>query len=85
MAISTEMPNVPRRATSSEHLFAAQRVEAGGRLVEQHQFGIADDRLGELRALPHAGGEPADRAEPGLVEADEVEDVGRALARRACR
>ena len=68
-----------------EHLLAAERVEAGGRLVEQHQLGIADERLGELRALAHAGREPADRAEPGLVEPDEVEDVGRPLARRARR
>ena len=46
---------------------------------------IADERLRELRALAHAGGEPADRPEARFVEADEVEDVGRALARRARR
>ena len=74
------MPNVPSRATSVEHLLAAERVEAGGRLVEQHQLGIADERLGQLGALAHAGGEAADRAEAGLVEADQVEDVGGPLA-----
>ena len=74
----------PERAEPGDehqHLFAAERIEAGGRLVEQHQFRVADQRLGELRALPHARGEPADRPEPGLVEADEVEDVGCPLAR----
>ena len=79
------MPKVPRRADERQHLLAAERIEAGGRLVEQHQLGIADQRLGELRALAHAGREPADRSEPGLVETDEVEDVGRPLARRPRR
>ena len=37
-----------------QHLLAAERIEAGGRLVEQHQLGIADERLGELGALAHA-------------------------------
>ena len=68
-----------------EHLLAAERVEAGGRLVEQHQLGVADERLGQLRALAHAGGEPADRPEPRLVEPDEVEDVRRPLAGGARR
>ena len=64
-----------------EHLLAAERVEPGGRLVEQHELRVADERLGELGALAHAGGEAADRAEAGLVEADQIEDVRRPLAR----
>ena len=68
-----------------QHLLAAQWVEARGRLVEQHQLGIADQRLGQLGALTHAGREPADRPEPGLVEPDEVEDVGCPLASGAGR
>ena len=68
-----------------EHLLAPERVEAGGRLVEQHQLGIADERLGQLRALAHAGREAADRAEARLVETDEVEDVGCPLAGGARR
>ena len=58
-----------------EHLLAAERIEAGRRLVEQHQFGIADECLGQLGALAHARGEALDRPEAGLVEADEIEDV----------
>ena len=68
-----------------EHVVAAGRVETAGRLVEEHELGIADDRLRELRALAHARRELTDRAETSFVEADEVEDVGRALARGARR
>ncbi len=68
-----------------EHLLAAERVEAGGGLVEQHELRIADERLGQLGPLAHAGGEPADRAEAGLVETDQVEHVGRPLAGRLGR
>ena len=68
-----------------EHLLPAERIEPGRRLVEQDQLGVADERLGELGALAHAGREAADRAEAGLVEADEVEDVRRPLAGRTGR
>jgi len=48
-------------------------VEPGNRLVkvlvvEEHEFGIADQRLRELRALAHPGREPADGPEARLVE-----------------
>ena len=79
------MPNVPEPGDEREHLLPTEWVEAGRRLVEEHELGIADEGLGELRALPHARREPTDRSEARLVEADEVEDVGRPLARRAGR
>ena len=63
-----------------EHLLAPERIEAGGRLVEQHQLGIAHERLGQLGALAHPGGEAADRPEARLVETDQVEDVRGPLA-----
>ena len=63
-----------------EHLLASERIEAGGRLVEQHQLGIAHERLGQLGALAHPGGEAADRPEARLVETDQVEDVRSPLA-----
>ena len=75
----------PEAGDEGEHLLPAERVEPGRRLVEEDQLGIADERLGELRALAHASREPADRTEPCLVEADEVEDVRRPLARRPRR
>ena len=43
---------------------------------------LGNERLRELRPLPHAGGEAADSAEPRFVESDEIEHVGRALSRR---
>ena len=85
MASSTEMPRPAEAGDEVEHLVAAERVEAGGGLVEQHQLGVGDQRLGELGALAHAGGEAADGPEARLVEADEVEDVGRPLAGRPGR
>ena len=79
------MPKDPRRPTSGEHLLPPERVETGRRLVEQHELGIADQGLGQLRTLAHAGGEPTDRAEPRFVQPDEIEDVGRPLAGGARR
>ena len=48
-----------------EHLLATHRVEAGGRLVEEHELRVGHDRLGELGALAHAGGEARRRAGTG--------------------
>ncbi len=78
-------PERPEAGDEGQHLLAPERVEPGRRFVEQHELGIADERLGQLRALAHAGREAADRAEAGLVEADQVEDVRRPLAGRPRR
>ena len=45
-----------------EHLVAAGRVEAVGRLVEEQQPRVVDERLGQLDALLHARRVAADRA-----------------------
>ena len=83
MAISTEMPNEPRRATSASMSSRPSGSSPAVGSSSSTSSRIADDRLRELRALAHAGREPADRPEARFVEADEIEDVGRALARRA--
>ncbi len=75
----------PESGNERQHLFTSEWIESRRRLVEQYQLGITDQRLGELGALTHARGEPTDRPEACLVEADEVENVGRPLARRARR
>ena len=80
VAINTEMPNEPSRATSASISSRPGGVEAGGGLVEQHQHRVGHDGLGQLHPLAHAGREPAHGPEPGLVEADQVEHVGRPLA-----
>ena len=81
LATMTAIPNsVPVRRTSAEHLVAAGRVEAVGRLVEQQQPRVVDERLGELDPLLHAGRIAADRAVALLVQPDVAEDLGGPLA-----
>ncbi len=63
-----------------EHLVAAGRVEAVGRLVEEQQARIVDERLGELDPLLHPGRVAADRPVALLVQPDVAEDLGRPLA-----
>ena len=86
LATMTAIPNsVPVRRTSAEHLVAAGRVEAVGRLVEQQQPRVVDERLGELDPLLHPGRVAADRAVALLVQADVAQDLGRPLAGRRRR
>ena len=59
-----------------EHLVAPARVEAVGRLVEEQQPRIVDERLGELHALLHAGRVAADRPVPLLEQPDVAQDLG---------
>ena len=68
-----------------EHVVALERVEPVGRLVEEDELGVVDDRAGELHALPLAGRHRADRPEPLLAEADLPERVVRALDRGPAR
>ena len=56
-------------------LAAADGVEAGGRLVEDDQVGVVDERLGQADAALHALGELADRPRPGLAQADHFEQL----------
>ena len=67
-------------ADEREHLVAAGRIEAVGRLVEEQQPRVVDERLGELDPLLHAGRVAADRAVALLVQPDVAEDLGRPLA-----
>ena len=63
-----------------EHLVASARVEAVGRLVEEEQPRIVDERLGELHPLLHAGRVPADRPVALLEQPDVAQDLGGPLA-----
>src|SRR4051812_38017728 len=78
-------PERPETSHESKHLLATEWVESRGRFVQQYEFWIADQRLGQLGALAHPRREPADGPEAGLVEPDEVQDVRCSLARRARR
>ena len=75
------MPNSwPIRRTRRQHLVARGRVEAVGRLVEQHQPRVVHERLGELDPLLHAGRVAADRRGSAPRQADVAQHVGGPLA-----
>ena len=80
---STAMPNsCPIRCDQRQHVVARGRVEAVGRLVEQHQPRVVHQRLGELGPLLHAGGVAAHRPVPLLGQPHVAQHVGGPLARR---
>ena len=68
-----------------EHLVAAGRVEAVGRLVEEEQPRIVDERLGQLDPLLHPGRVAADRPVALLVQPDVAQHLGGPFARGAAR
>ena len=68
-----------------EHLVAAGRIEAVGRLVEQQQARVVDERLGQLDPLLHPGRVAADGAVALLVQPDVTEDLGGPFARGRAR
>ena len=74
-----------RSPDQQQHLVPAGRIEAVGRLIEQEQPGIVDERLSELDALLHAGRVATDRPIALLVQPDVPEDLGGPLPRRRPR
>ena len=61
-------------------LDAADRVEPGHRLVEQHELGVVDERLGDADALQHALGVLAQVRVGGALQTDVPEQGLDALA-----
>ena len=63
-------------------------VEAVGRLVEDEDLRVAQQRGGQAESLAHAEGELPDPAVGGLGEVDEVENLvdppGRGAAGEGC-
>ena len=55
---------------------AQDRVDAGGRLVDEEHFGVVDERARELEAALHAAGEVAGE---DVARVEEVDDLERAL------
>ena len=64
---------VGQRADQAAHLAHALRVEAVGRLVEDQQLGVAEQRGGDAEALLHAERVAAVAVVAALAEADDVE------------
>ena len=65
------------------HLAGADGIEAGGRLIEDQQLGIVDQRLGEPEAATHPLRVLADRPTLDLREPDHVEKFVDATLPRA--
>ena len=75
-------PELAADATDQlEHLAAPDRVETGGRLVEEREQRIVDEGLRQLDALLHARGVRPHRPVPLLEQSDVPEHVGRPQAR----
>ena len=58
----------------------SQRVEARHRLVENHEVGIVEERLGDADPLQHALGKFAELQPPFAADADLIEQAARAPA-----
>ena len=58
----TVVPSSLRRRTSSHSVRRLTRVQAGGRLVEEEDLGLVDERHREVEAAAHAAGVRADAA-----------------------
>ena len=76
---------VVERAHLAPQRAAARRVQAGRRLVEEQHARPVHEREREVEPPPHPAGVAADAAVAGLREPDALEQLGRALARRAGR
>jgi hypothetical protein len=77
-----------RIANDSAHVGAADGIERGGRLVEDQQFGLADQRHAEPEPLLHALRERADLVALAPGQPDDLEharDLGLARATRRPR
>ena len=61
---------------------ARLRIETGGRLVEQQQVGLVDQRAGDAHPPLLPAGQGVDLAVGAVAELDEVEQFGGPLARR---
>ena len=64
---------IAQRQDEISHLAAAQRIEAGHRLVEKHDLGIVDERLRDADALNHPFRKLAKRQAPFAGHANLIE------------
>ena len=71
----TVLPRPGQRQDQVLDFAAADGVQAGGRLVEDNQFGIVDQGLGQADAALHALGEFADHAGADGAQADHFQKL----------
>ena len=72
-----------RRADQRLDQLGGVRVEVGGRLVEQQQLGVVQDRAGDRGALDHPARVGVDRVVGAAAQADGVQQLLDARVRRA--
>ncbi len=81
MVRKTVVPSPLSAATSSQIVLAADRVEAGGRLVEEEHLRLVDERRRKVETPAHAARVGADAAVGGTGEADALDQGGAAPLR----
>ena len=69
----TVQPAIAQPQDQRAHVAAAERIEPGHRLVENHQLGLVDERLRDADALQHAFRELAQLQAALGADADLVE------------
>ena len=74
-----------RRRTSCHTLRAAERVEAGGGLVEEQHLGVVHERGGEVEPAPHAARVGLDAPVERVADVDERAQLDEALLDLALR
>ena len=79
MARDDERAAALARLDELPDLVGDARIEARGRLVEEHDLGIAEERLRELHALRHAVREAPAPQVPPVVTVDLGEHLARLL------
>ena len=79
----TVVPRALMRRTSSQTVSRLAGSRPGGRLVEEQDLGLVDERRREVQAALHPAGVALDAAVGGVLELDEREQL-LARARRAC-
>ena len=78
----TVLPSAQRSLIVDHAWRRAERVEAGGRLVEEEQVGVADEGEGEVEAAPLAAREQLDASALLAGQAHELDELAdRAAAR----
>ena len=72
------VPAAAQRADDVPDLVARARVQAGRRLVEEHQLGRDDDAGRDVQPPAHAAGVVLDEPAGGLLEPERLQQLGRA-------
>ncbi len=85
---SSVRPASRRRWSSSQIVERSSGIDAGGRLVEEQEGGVVDERAGEFEATLHPARQPAGAATADVPQVEQLEDLrasGAGARSTACR